>query len=298
MDNQRTIAITAPCGNIGQQLLRRLLDAHVDVRAMSRNPQNLACSPWMKKIAGSIHDVADVRRMLEGADTVFWAIPPDFQSPDVLDWYRRAGETAAEAIRGSGVRRIVHLSSLGAELGEETGLVYGHHLVEEQLNELAPDVIHLRSAYFMENFLTCLMSIGSEKRICRPLSADTAFPMVATSDVADIAADALLDYDWHGRHALEIVGPRDLSLSEAVAILSEELGMDLRYEQAPASVCHEHLMAIGLGESMAALLVRTYEWIEAGTPDYASHRDPEQHWQHDFRSFVRSTFAPIFSSLS
>ncbi|MCB1219094.1 MAG: NAD(P)H-binding protein [Planctomycetales bacterium] len=298
MDSQRTIAITAPLGNIGQLLLGQLLDAGVNVRAMSKNPLKLACSPNLRKIAGCIHDPADIRRLVEGADTLFWAIPPDFQSPDVLDWYRRAGDAAAEALQGSGIRRIVYLSSLGAELGSETGLVYGHHLVEERLNGLAADVLHLRSAYFMENFLTCLMSIGEQKRICRPVSGSRSFPMVSTSDVASIAAASLLDTDWHGQLTLEIHGPCDMSLDEAVGILADELGMELSYEQQDGAHCLEHLTQIGMGDSMAGLLVRTYEWIEQGTPDYASRRDPLQTWQHDFRSFVKSTFAPIFSSLS
>src|SRR5690606_11073513 len=141
----------------GQHMLGRLMDAGVSVRAMSRTPQKLACGPRLKKIAGSIHDPADVARLIEGADTLFWATPPDFQNPDVLDWYHRAGETAAQALRGSSVMRVVHLSSLGAEQGPQTGLVYGHHLVEQQLDADADDVLHLRCAYFMENFLTCLL---------------------------------------------------------------------------------------------------------------------------------------------
>ena len=298
MSTRRTIAITAPCGNIGTVLLDRLLGSGVSVRAMSRNPLKLACSPSLTKIAGDLHAVDDLKRLLDGADTLFWATPPDFQSSDLLAWYRSAGETAARAIEGSGIRRIVHLSSLGAELGEETGLVYGHRLVEQQLNGLAPHVMHLRSAYFMENFLTCLLSIGSENRIVRPLSPQRAFPMVATADVARIAADVLLDLDWQGSCTLEIPGPEDISLSQAANIMSEELGQDISFEQMESRACLSKLTDIGMGESMAGLLVQTYVWIEGGTPDYASRRDPGQYWQYDFRSFVRRTFLPIFTSLS
>ncbi|MCB1217854.1 NAD(P)H-binding protein [bacterium] len=298
MDSQRTIAITAPLGSIGQLLLGSLLDSGVNVRAMSRNPQKLACSPRLRKIAGSIHDPADIARLLEGADTLFWATPPDFQSSDVLDWYQRAGEAAAEAIRGSGIQRIVHLSSLGAELGSETGLIYGYHLVERQLSGLVPDVLHLRCAYFMENFLTCLMSIDAERRICRPVSAGRSFPMVATADVARIAAAVLLSRDWQGQQVQLVLGPADLSLAEAVHILAEELGHELDYEQHDGAACLAQLTGLGLGDSMAGLLVRTYEWIEQAAPDYAAQRDPREHWQCDFRSFVRGTFAPIFRSLS
>jgi uncharacterized protein YbjT (DUF2867 family) len=298
MSSTRTVAVTAPCGSIGQILLDRLRCAGVQINAMSVNVQKLPCSSGMRKIAGNIHDPNDLRRLLDGADTLFWATPPDFQSSDLLDWYRRAGESAASAIEDSPIQRIVHLSSLGAELGPETGLVYGHRLIEEQLNGMAPHVMHLRSAYFMENFLTCLLSIGSEKRICRPVSAQRSFPMVATADVARIAAELLLDESWQGQCSREILGPEDLCLEQAVGILSEELGQTISFEKVESLPCLDKLTDIGMGESMAALLVRTYEWIEAGTPDYASRRDPNQHWEHDFRSFVRQTFVPIYSTLS
>lgn len=298
MNTKRTIAVTAPCGSIGQILLERLREERVRINALSVNVQNLPCSEDMRKIAGRINEINDVQRLLEGADTLFWATPPDFKSSDLLDWYKSAGETAARAIANSGIQRIVHLSSLGAELGPETGLVYGHRLIEDHLNGLAPHVMHLRSAYFMENFLTCLLSIGSEKRICRPVSAERSFPMVATADVARIAADVLLDDGWQGQCSREILGPENLSLEQAVNILSEELGLTISFEQVGSEPCLRKLTETGMGPSMAELLVRTYEWIEDGTPDYASRRDPAQHWQYDFRRFVRQTFVPIYSSLN
>ena len=121
--------------------------------------------------------------------------------------------------------------------------------------------------------------------------------MVATADVARIAADVLLDESWQGRQSMDVLGPQDLSLAQAVQILSEELGEQISYEQLEGSLCLEHMTNIGLGADMARLLVRSYEWIEGGTPDYAARRDPAQSWQQDFRSFVRQTFVPIFSAL-
>src|SRR5690606_14675365 len=138
-------------------------------------------------------------------------------------------------------------------LGRETGLIYGHHLVEERLNGMAADVLHLRCAYFMENFLTCLMSIGEEKRICRPVSGARSFPMVSTSDVAAIAVASLLNTDWHGQLTLEIHGPCDLCLDEAVGILADELGMELSYEQQDGEHCLAQMTQIGMGENMAEL---------------------------------------------
>ena len=49
---------------------------------------------------------------------------------------RREGEAIVKAIRASGARHIVFLSSLGAELSAGTGPIAGLHAQEERLREL------------------------------------------------------------------------------------------------------------------------------------------------------------------
>ena len=62
------------------------------------------------------------------------------------------------AIPGSGLRHVVFLSSLGADVAEGTGPIAGLHAQEQRLRRLsAVNVLILRAGYFFEN---CFETLG------------------------------------------------------------------------------------------------------------------------------------------
>jgi uncharacterized protein YbjT (DUF2867 family) len=81
--------------------------------------------------------------------------------------------------------------------------------------------------------------------------------MIATADVAAVAAEALRERNWSGAVVRELLGPRDLTYTEAAAAIGEAIGQpDLQYVQLP----DEELMAIlteaaGFSPDFAALFV-------------------------------------------
>ena len=57
-------------------------------------------------------------------------------------------------------------------------------------------------------------------------------PMIATRDIAEMAANALTRRDWKGIVVRELLGERDLSHVEATRIIGERIGKpDLHYMQ-------------------------------------------------------------------
>lgn len=68
-----------------------------------------------------------------------------------------------KAIRDSGVRFVVALTSLGADLSEGTGLIAGLHAQEERLKQLkGANVLLLRRVSFFQNFYDVLGLIKHE----------------------------------------------------------------------------------------------------------------------------------------
>ena len=58
--------------------------------------------------------------------------------------------------------------------------------------------------------------------------------MVATRDVGDYVAQRLLDLDFSGKQTRELLGERDLSMTEVTAVIARGIGKpDLRYQQFP-----------------------------------------------------------------
>ena len=91
-------------------------------------------------------------RIFKDGDVVYTMVPPKW---DADDWKRhigKIGEHYAAAIKGSGIKHVVNLSSVGAHLADGCGPVSGLHYAERALNSLeGVNVLHLRPSYFYQN---------------------------------------------------------------------------------------------------------------------------------------------------
>jgi uncharacterized protein YbjT (DUF2867 family) len=76
--------------------------------------------------------------------------------------------------------------------------------------------------------------------------------MVASRDVADVAARALQARDWTGVAVRELLGPRDYTHREVVRLIGERIGKpDLAYVQLSYAEMVGSLVQVGLSESFA-----------------------------------------------
>jgi uncharacterized protein YbjT (DUF2867 family) len=208
-------------------------------------------------LAGDSTDPAFLTKAFRGADAVYTLLPTDPRAPDYRAEQDRQGETIVTAIREGGVRYVVALSSLGADLSEGTGLIVGLHAQEERLKQLeGANLLLLRPVSFFENFYGALGIIKQEGINADSVEADLPIPMIATRDIADVAAKALQVRDWQGVVARELLGPRDISHAEATRILGARIGKpDLQYVQLSYADMVATQVQAGLSESFANLYV-------------------------------------------
>ena len=83
---------------------------------------------------GSVEDADFLADAFAGSDAVYAMVPPDFAQPDQMAYYQRIGNSYAQAIAKTGVKRVVYLSSYGADLDKGTTFILGAHYVEGILN--------------------------------------------------------------------------------------------------------------------------------------------------------------------
>ena len=150
----------------------------------------------------------------------------------------RLGQAAAIAIRTNQIARVVNLSSIGAQLASGAGPITGLHDVEQRLDEVTGDITHLRPGFFFENLLQQLDAIARSNSFSLPISGSQPFPMIATRDIALVAAKRLADPKWSGRNVRELHGPADLSFDQVAEVLSDALGRKIAFvrcepEEAP-----------------------------------------------------------------
>jgi uncharacterized protein YbjT (DUF2867 family) len=195
-------------------------------------------------------------KAFQGADAVYPLLPTDQRAHDYRAEQDRQGEAIVKAIREAGVRHVVALSSMAADL-EQGGVIAGLHAQEERLKKIdCINLLLLRPVSFFENFYSSVALIKQEGINGDSVEADLAIPMVGTHDIADAAAKALKARDWKGVVVRELLGPRDLSYAEATRILGKKIGKpNLQYVQFSYDDQVKALVQAGLSESFARLYV-------------------------------------------
>ena len=119
------------------------------------------------------------------------------------------------------------------------------------------------------------------------VAPDLAVPMIATRDIADVAAKALKARDWEGVVVRELLGPRDLTYSEATRILGERIGKpDLNYVQISYAEMAKALVQAGLSESFAGLYVEMTRSFNEGKVKPSEDRKPENTTPTRFEDFA------------
>jgi uncharacterized protein YbjT (DUF2867 family) len=251
------VTVLGATGKTGRAAAEALLAAGIGVKAVARSPQKL--SELAKKgatpVEGDVFDPASLTAALRGSDAVYAMIPGNPTQPDLLGQYARAGKSLAAAVRDSGVKRVVFLSSLGAERSSGVGPINGLHGVEELLKGIGGlDLLLLRPGYFYENLYGSLGLIkgqGINGGVTEPSAPMT---MIAARDIGVVAAEALKKQDFKGVTVRELSGPRQVSMGEATQILGRAIGKpELPYVQFPDAGFVQGLVAAGFSEDAARL---------------------------------------------
>lgn len=253
------IVLTTPTGKIGRQVLDALLAEDAPVRVIARDPARLPSRTreQAEVVQGSHGAPAVISRALEGADTLFWVAPPDYQAPNVESAYAGFTRPAAEALREQGVKRVVGISLLGRHTPqvERSGFAAASLAMNDLVTATGVVFRSLTLPTFMENLLGQAQVIREQGRFFDVVSPERPMPTVATRDIAAAATCLLLDSSWTGQEEVPLLGPEDLSHDAKAAIVSDVLGKPVEYQQIPGDAFKEQLLTGGLSEPMAQALL-------------------------------------------
>jgi uncharacterized protein YbjT (DUF2867 family) len=289
------IAITGATGNIGSKITADLLSKGQKVRCIARTAEKLKTyvEKGAETAAISLEDTVALADAFKGVDAVFAMIPPNYQASDFRAYQNAAGASIAEAVKGSGVKHVVNLSSQGAHLADKTGLIRGLHDQEQRLNKLKGiNVLQLRPAYFMENLLANIDMIKQMNIMGSAIQGDMKIPMIATQDIADFAAERLLKKDFSGMPVKDLLGQRDLSMDEAAEIIGRKINMPgLRYVQFSYEDTEKALLAMDFSTDVAGLFIEMSKAFNEGM--IATPRTRQNTTKTRFENFAEM-FAKIY----
>jgi uncharacterized protein YbjT (DUF2867 family) len=199
---------------------------------------------------------------------------------------------AQQAIRSSGIARVVLLSSFGAEL-PDLGPITFLGQAETVIRSAAPNLTILRATYFMENLLTSVPTVRDAGTVYNVFAPEMPIPMIATRDVADVAAERLLDATWSGQSIRGLQGPADITFTDVARAIGTALGRAVKYVQAPVEVAEGGMRAAGMSEAVVAgygAMLRGISML--GRKVAAEPRSPESTTPTTIDEFARTVFAP------
>lgn len=213
-----TILVTGATGNVGRIVVDELVARGATVRALTTDPAKAALPPPVEVITGYLGRPATLPPALAGVDTVYLAPLP------------AAVAAFAELARAAGVRRVVTLSSSGAEheAGGDPGQ-WHYYAVEHAVEAAGFAWTHLRPGAFMTNTLAWADSIRTERVVRWPYPNAAETP-IDLRDIAAVAATVLLSDDHIGqKHTLS--GPESIRQIDQVRAIAAALGEPIRFEE-------------------------------------------------------------------
>lgn len=254
------IVVTTPTGDIGRQVLDHLVDgAGAPVRVIVRDPGRLPARvrDHVDVVTGSHGDPDVVMAAFDGADTVFWVVPPDFAAPSAEAAYVDFSRPACDALKRRGVARVVGVSALGrgTPQAHRAGLVTASLAMDDLIAGAGVHYRALALPSFMDNLLRQVAPIREQGVFAGPVAGDLAAPTCATRDIAAVAARLLLDRTWTGTGSVPVLGPQDLSADETARIMSEVLDRPVRYQRTPADAFKAGVVARGATDAMAQAML-------------------------------------------
>lgn len=281
------ITIMGATGNTGRVIAETLLKSGERVRVLGRSAERLKAlqSQGAEVIIGDVTDAAHLTAAFRGADAVYTLIPPDPRSLDFRAQQHRISQAIIQAIQASGVQYVVFLSTIVESKTCPAAGVLSH---EGRLKSLGGvNVLALHAGFFFENHFLSLARIKDIGINGSPIGPDVPVSMIATRDIAEVAAWALRQRDFKGFVVRELLGQRDLTMKEVTQILGDRIGRsDLQYVQTSSADFIAGLVQMGLSQNFAEDVGHAFSGLNEGNSRSKEGRRPENTTPTRFEAFA------------
>jgi uncharacterized protein YbjT (DUF2867 family) len=289
--------ITGGAGNISAPLVKNLLAAGKRVTVVGRNPDNLKelTQAGATAAIGSVEDVDFLTRTFKDADAVYTMIPPKWDAPQWKKHIGKIGENFATAIKGSSVKYVVNLSSIGAHLPDGVGPVSGLYLAENALNKLeGVNILHLRPSYFYHNLLSNVGLVKQAGIMGGNFAIDNnKFPIVDPQDISAAAFEELTSLKFTG-HSVRYVVSDEVSTDAIAKAIGSAIGKpDLAWVKFPDDQALQGMLQAGLSKEVAE------NYVEMGVALH-SGKMAEDYWKNRTGKLGKvklNDFAKVFAAI-
>lgn len=256
--HEQRICLIGGSGFIGSYIAERLAEQEVSLTIATRNRDrhkaSLIVLPKTELVSTNVHHPLALQELLTGHDTVISMV-------GILHGTRKQFETAhvdlldkiIAACHKQGVRRIIHISALGADPHGPSDYQQTKGIAEQHLRDSGLDWTILRPSVVFgrgDSFLTLFAGLLDKLPLLPLAGAHTRFAPIWADDLARAVVACLQNPHSVGQ-SLDLTGPRSYTLAELVRYVG-------RLRGTPRPV-------IGLPQGLAMLQARLMELLP-GSP--------------------------------
>ena len=276
------IIVTGSLGNISKPLTQQLIKNGHEVTVISSSAERRAAIEALgaKAATGSMEDADFLTQTFMGADAVYametLGHGAFFDSNlDIMEAIIQIAKNYKEAITASGIKKVIHLSSIGAHTGEAVGMLAFHYYAEQVFNELPQDVAikFMRPVGFYYNLLAFIPTIKATGMIFNNYGGDEKEPWASPLDIADVIAEEF-ELPFIGR-SVRYIASDELSTNEVAHILGEAIGNPgLKWQVVPDEQALQGMIGAGMNAKSARGFMEMNASRRGGAlyEDYRKHR--------------------------
>jgi uncharacterized protein YbjT (DUF2867 family) len=225
--------ISGGTGHVGSALAEALLRKREKVTIISRSSKS--AKEWISKGAAiavaDIYDTVALHEIFKKGKSVFILNPPADPMTDTPVQERKTAASLVEALKNSGVEKVVVESTLGARPGYGIGDFGVLYELEQNVAKLPYPYSIIRPAYYMSNWVEQLPAIKETGELISFFPVDLKFPMVAPPDIGELAANLMMENNSPNINSIH--GPEFYSARDVADAFSKALGKKVNVKVIP-----------------------------------------------------------------
>ena len=257
-------------GHIGSAVVQSLVEAGESAIAIvrSREHAHRIAGPSVEIRIVDAMDSEGLHKIFREAKRAFLLNPPADPSFDTDAREMATAKSIANAVNGSGLEKVVVVSTYGAQLGEKIGDLSVLYEFEQMIEAAGVPCAINRGAYYLTN-LDSLLEPARNGMITSPYPAGLKMPMVAPLDLGRAAARRLMSPVTDiGIHYVE--GPQRYSFWDVAQSFSSVLSRPVELQRIPRDEIESSFRKLGFSLEAAQAYARmTKVTMDRGfdTPD-------------------------------